>query len=1229
MLFCNQSAIALIQTERVNGEMLESIDNQIFGGASIGESSERRKLIIKTLLIMKFSAVIILATTFQAAAIGGFAQRVTLNFKDAPLEKVFKEIEKQAKYVFLYNTWQVQNSKPVTIDANDVTIEQALKLCLKDQHLAYTIVDNHLVVIREKKSALEKTFEMPTAQQVRAFQPINIRGRITDEKNMPIVGANVIEKGTTNGTSTNEKGDFVLNNVAENGTLIITSVGYQSDEIQINGQTEIATRLKVSITEMGAVIVNTGYQKLDPGKSTGSYEVVTEKDFHRRVGSDVLSRLQGVTTSLYFDTRKMNPNQTNINRQDINIRGLSTITESIKAPLIVVNNFPYEGDINNLNPNDIESVTILKDAGAAAIWGPRAGNGVIVITTKQGRYNQPLTIALNSNVNIIPKPDLFYYPQMTTSSFIDVESFLFDKGFFNGALASKRYTAVSPVIEILNKKKNGIITPEQATAELNSLRNVDVRNNFANHIYQTSLNQQYSLNLSGGGEKFKYFFSGGFDKGRHNLVANGNQRVTLRSDNTFMPTRNLELQLGIGFANSSSSDNSLGDYGGLNYRYGAGARNLYPYAEFAHANGNALPIMHDYRPGFIDTAGSGKLLNWEFRPLDEINKANNRSRLQDLLFNASAKYQFTNFLSGQINYQYENSKAHRRTLYSAETYYARNLINLFSQINGNKVTYIVPKGGIVNENYSELKSQAIRGQINFNKVFRLKHQVTALVGGEISQDIFETAVHTQYGFNPNNYLSTNVDFVNTYPQYIAAMGNAKIPGGGGFSKLLNRLVNYYGNASYTYDTRYSFSFSAKKSASNLFGVDVNNKWKPLWSMGGAWIVSNESFYKVKTLPYLRIRVTYGYQGNVNNAYTPLTIIQYNGIDPLINQQFAVVKTPADPSLSWETIKQINGGLDFRAFSNRLSGTIEVYKKLSHNLIFASQVDPTTGMGSVVKNSASIVGKGIDISLNSINVNGVFKWATGILFSYVNNKVTDYNRDDVYTAATITSGSYASIRPFKDHSPYFIYSLPFAGLDPATGDPLGYKGKEISKDYRGIMRQLYDTAKLIHHGSAIPVYFGFVNNTFEYKGVSLSVGISYKLGYYFRKETIRYYSLYNSSQTHPDFEKRWQKPGDEATTNIPSMIYPLTRTERDDFFAASSVNVLKADNIRLQDIRIAYTIEKVNFKKLPWRSVQFYCYMNNIGMIWRANDQKLDPDYNTGNGVFPPIRTIAFGLNATF
>lgn len=1179
--------------------------------------------------VLKITVFIIFAACLQVSAKGFGQGNITLSLKNVSLQQAIKEIEKASSYGFIYSYKEFPVTKKIDLNVTNATINEVLDTILKGLPLTYSIVDK-TVVLKPKNTITDNEVSI---QFQNSSPPVDIKGKIVNEKNEPVIGASVRIKGTKTGTSTNERGEFTLRGVSEDAILLVTAVNIETIEFRLNGSTEVNLVAKTRVRENEAITVigNTGYQVVKPNEVTGSVQVIDNKALNQRVSTDILSRLEGVASSVFFDKRNQSANSSTVIPSNIIIRGLSTITNtpvSIRTPLIILNNFPYDGDINNINPNDVESITILKDAAAASIWGARAGNGVIVISTKQGKYNQQTHLSITANVNFIEKPDLFSYPKMSTSDFIDVESFLFSKGFYNGSLNNTvARPALSPVVEILAKRRAGTISASDSARQIDALRNLDVRNDFEKYIYRLGVNQQYFLNLNGGSQKIKYSLSGGFDNNLSNLVGNKTQRATLRFDNSLALVKNLDVDLGFGYTNSESTNNSLGDYGSANYNYRSG-QNLFPYAQFADAEGNSIIQPHDYRIGYVDTAGAGKLLDWHYSPLDELKNADNTSKLQDVLFNIRGNYKFSACLSASVNYQYERSNGYTKNYYSPQTYYTRNLINLFTQLSGNAIFYAVPPGGILTELYSNLTSQSERAQINWDKNWNDKHQIIAVGGEEIRGINSNSTGRRVYGYDPDRLTTTNVDYVNTYPQY-GGRGNALIPNFDGYTKTLNRFVSFFGNAAYTYDKRYTLSASARKDASNLFGVDINNKWKPFWSLGSAWTISNEKFYSLKAIQYLRLRATYGYQGNVNNTISPLTIIQISSANnSLINQPLASISNPADPSLSWETIAQFNIGLDFATLKNRLSGTLEVYNKKSNNLIFGAQIDPTSGLGSVSKNSASLVGNGVDITINSVNINAAFKWQTSLLYSHVTDKVTNYFIDDSKRIIGGLAGTGLSILPVKGRSPYGMYSYPFAGLDPTTGDPLGFMNGKTSKDYAAFLNQTLDTAHLIYNGSALPTTFGFLNNTFSYKSISLIVSLSYRFGYYFRKSTINYASLYASGASNADFAKRWIKPGDEVFTTVPSMIYP-GNPQRDGFYANSTATVFKGDNVRLDFVRLSYIFDKAVLKKTPIQSIQVFGYASNLGILWRANKERLDPDYDVLSSVFPPPKTVAVGLKIDF
>jgi TonB-linked SusC/RagA family outer membrane protein len=1176
----------------------------------------------KMLRIMKLIIILLTVAALQVSA-KGHSQGITLSLKDVSLKTAFVQIRKAApNFDFFYDESWLKDANKVSIDVKNASLNEVLEQCFKDQPFTFSIAGsiitvhpkNNLTIAADKNSLLNFT----------------IKGVIINEANEPVEGASVKVKNTDKGTSTNEKGEFTIEDVNENSVLEISHITYETQEIKVNKRTEINISLKAKVGKLVDVVINTGYQKIPKERSPGSFGFINNEQINRKAGTDILSRMEGAAVGVLFDRRQLAANQSAIGLNNILIRGLSTMTESIRGPLVVVDNFPYNGDINNINPNDVENITILKDAAAASIYGSKAGNGVIVITTKHGQFNQPFKLYLNNNIQIFDKPNLFKYPKMSSSDFIDFETFLFGNNFYDGDLTNPRFPALSPVVEILNKRLLNQLSSSDSAAQIQNLRNSDLRNDFEKYIYKTSINNQYALSLSGGGSILKYSISGGYDRTSSNLVGNEGRRITLRSNNTLMPVKNLEIGIGLAYANSLTHNNSLGDIGASNYSYRN--RTLFPYAQFADFNGNHLAVDKDYRAGYTDTAGNGKLLDWKFRPLDELKNNDNSNKLEDLVLNINASYKLTSFLTLNVQYEYEHTTGSAKNFHSDQTYFTRNLINLFSQIQGPDITYMIPQGGIMDLNYSELTAHQARTLLNFTHSWKTKHRIYGFVGGEIRETKDNKNIQRLYGFDANTYSNSNVDYISRFPQY-GNRGTSIIPSRSGIGLLTDHIVSVYGNGAYTYADKYTFSASVRKDAANLFGVSANNRWKPFWTVGGSWDIFKESYYKSKLFPELRLRATYGYQGNVNNSLSPYTILGYlSASNNIFNIPSAGIVSPANPELSWESINQLNLGLDFTVGS-RVGGSIDVFKKKSNNLIWDAPIDPTTGRASVKSNSASMIGKGIEAKISSTNIKGWFEWRSELGFSHIINTVTNYAAADVldklFTGSSLISSG-LTILGFRKSSPYAIYSYNFAGLDPSTGDPLGYLGKSVSKDYTAIFDQFFsDTANIKYHGSAIPTTYGFFNNIFRYKGFSLLVNINYSFGYYFRKSTISYYDLINAGAQHPDYPKRWKAAGDEQRTTVPSLIYPLSDSKRDDFYANSSANVLKGDNIRLKNIRVSYDLNTSSKKNFPVKNIQMYGNIENLGIIWRANKEGLDPDYDVINNAYPVPKVFTAGFNIEF
>ncbi|MEO9020993.1 MAG: SusC/RagA family TonB-linked outer membrane protein [Ginsengibacter sp.] len=1018
-------------------------------------------------------------------------------------------------------------------------------------------------------------------------------------------------------TKADENGSFSINLAHLPDTLMVSYIGYKTHKVIISAPVSgITITLEPLSSALQPVLVNTGYQKMNPNEVNGAVTVIDNKTLNQQTGTNILDRLKNVTSGVSFNDGYGNGNVQN--KTNISVRGLSTINGPLD-PLIVLDNFIYEGDIKNINPNDIESITVLKDAAAASIWGARAGNGVIVITTKKGKFNQKVRVEFSSSFISTEKPDIMSVPDMSSTDYIDMEQFLFNKGYFNSTIR-RVYRPLPPAVEVFLQRRNGLISVSDSIQQIDALKDINTREQYSKYFYQPAFTQQYALNLAGGTQNLAWLVSGTFNKNNDNLDATY-EKMNFRFSNTYRPTRNLQLNVDVYYTasksiNGKSNFNNVSSIGG---RYVS-------YLQFADANGNALPVENNYNSYYIDTAGAGKLLDWNYYPLEDYKHNKSTSHIDEIIANVGANYQILKSLG--LSVQYQNQQQRTNSEYNAdiESYNTRNLINLYSQLDRSTgiVNYIVPLGGILTLNDVALKSQNLRGQINFSQKWG-NHAITAIAGAEIREVVNSGNWAKYYGYNEDPLSYANIDLVNRYPTFVTGISTT-IPGGASLSTTTNRFVSVYSNFSYVFKQRYSLSGSTRKDGSNIFGVNTNDKWKPLWSAGLGWDMSKESFYHISWLPYLKLRVSYGFSGNVDLSKSALPVANY-GNDFITNLPDAVISTINNPDLKWEQSRQVNFGLNFHGKNNRISGSVDYYRKKGSDLYAQTPYDYTTWgrQNTIIKNVADMKGSGVDVILNTRNIDRIFKWQTSILYNYNVSKTTAYFNDASSNLTSLFSPG-RSINPVIGKPLYAIAAYKWAGLD-SDGNPQGLLDGKPSTDYIAIYNEAINNGlkegNVIFIGSAIPTSFGSVINTFSWKQFELAVNISYELGYYFAKPSLSYSSLISQGRGNSDYENRWQKPGDELTTNVPSFIYPVD-SQRDGFYNTSEINVLKGDNFRLQYITFSYSFPQR--KKNPFDQLRFFFNAANLGILWRANKQNIDPDYPAA---IPPATSYSFGMNLNF
>lgn len=1210
---------------------------------------------------MKLTTFIFILSLVQVSA-ATFAQRVTLRQHGVRIEKVIREVIKQTGYDVAISDRQFNLSRKIDVDFQEASIHEVMDAIVNGSNLTYEILDRS-IRIKEKKISL--------ADKVSRFflqDSLNYKGTVFDETGKPLPGATVRVKGSSKGAVATELGNFVIYGPAK-GIIVVSYLGYVTREINVisaDANRVIKITLSSVATGLGEVnIVSTGYQDLPKERATGSFELISKEQLQHSTDPNLLKRLEGITTSFDFrnDVRSVNSsigiapsplanltirgkntlNPINIGNPGDPVRGNIGLNLS-GQPLVVIDGIASAYSIDQINPNDVENITILKDAAAASIWGSRAANGVIVIKTKKGNYKSPLQVSFNSNVTITDKLDLFYHKIMSTSEYIDAQIFLYNKkydpnnpnAFLGDPSITTAQTAISPVADIMNQQKRGQITAVQAKAQLDALRDNDIRNDYTKYMLRDAITQSYSLALSGGAKITAWRLSGGYDKSLNNTINSGSDRTNINYGISIKPLPKLEVQVNFVYSQTNTNNQStidplsVGNYNSI----------FYPYTKLADNQGNPLAIPKTYTPQFINlltTTYGNKILGYQYKPLEDINDGYYKTKTQNININLAATYQIIPSLSANITFNENLGYNKSSDLKTLDSWYTRDLINRYT--NPNTLNKNIPSGAQYSPTTTETNNKTLRGLLNFNKTWNQKHNLTAIAGMDINDNYGILKTHGYYGYDSSTLqFASNIDYSSMLQLLFAdpytGIGFARIPSKDVIQDTKIRTISYFNNIAYTFDKRYTLSASLRRDKSSLFSIGGNESGTPFYSIGGSWAISNEKFFQLSWLPYLKLRATYGYNGNVNPAIASaplLTFTPANRVTAGNLLEYSFANNPTNSELRPEKTGVFNLGIDFGFKNSRLSGSIEYYTKTTKDLLTNNRVDPSTGFNILTSNAGNLHGRGLDFTINSLNLqSGQFRWNSNLLFSYNRIKVAS-----IYSPIPPNAGSVINtvgIRP-SGYDLAGIFAFKWAGLDPNTGDPRSYLNGQIvsisntsAGDITANAMSVAPVNTLHYFGSGTPVYFGSLRNTFSYGSFSLSANIQYKLGYWFRRppsdEVFYSFLVSNNTVQGAEYANRWQKPGDEKFTNVPSFTYPVASNNRDLIYQLSDINVLKGDHVRLQEINFSYTFQK---KIWALKNLRIYSNISNVGIIWRANKLGLDPDTFD----YPIPRTYSFGISTNF
>lgn len=1131
-----------------------------------------------------------------------YSQQVRFKESIVSIRTAFKEAEAQKNIHYIIQSGNHYLDSLIKMPGKKIRIDVLLSAIEKKYPLTFT-VENNTILMEEKASPSIKT-------EKTTLRPSIFTGIVENENGEPLEGANVQLKGSILPPLQSDRhGLFEWKNDRPAPILHI-SYGKMDTSIQVPaGASFLRVRLKTKVLE--EVVVKkrytNGYQPIYKENAVASVTRIDQELIERKVSPAIGDRIENMASGILLPHGGQTADGSTI-QDPLLIRGRSTLFANA-APLYVVDNFPYDGNIININSNDVESISILKDAAATSIWGARAGNGVIVIVTKKARSALP-KLVYNTSISLQQRPNLFNIRSISSPDFLDFENFLFTQHYYDGVLSDpNNYTPVTPGVGIYYAEQQGQLSQTAGDAQLAALRKQDVRNDMRQYLYRTSMNQEHSIQLSGSTPVTRYYLSAGWDHDISGLVASQFDRITLRSANNFQAGRNLQLEAGVNFTETTSRN---GDNIQFAYHSPLLDRSLYPYAGFSDPQHRPLAINLDYNADYLQQTSALGFPNWEFKPLNELSAEVNKTRVLDYLLTSGIQYKILPSLALELRYQFEDQVTEKKDLHSDSSYYTRDQVNGLIQVDPttNALYYPLPMGDILDLTNLETTSHQGRLQLNYTHQWGAKHTLDAIGGYEIRSLQTTSNTNRYYGYDPtNSSINTSINYGGSYLQYLTytnrAIVNPQV-----INQLTDHFISYYANAGYSYQRRYNIYGSIRKDEANLFGVATNEKGVPLWSAGLAWQINKENWYLLKGLPFLKLRATYGASGNIArlaSASTAASGFPGGGVSGS-SYPMLIIQSPPNKNLRWEQVRQLNIGIDFATSDSLLTGTIEWYQKRARDLLVPVNADPTLGLvqtpgiaGNFYTNMGGVNGKGIDLQLSAHYFTHRFKWIADFLFSYSASKVQQYQNPaglgNLYLNQTV-------INPVHDKPIYSLYSFNTAGLDGQTGSPI-VNGKN-NLDYNAVYNNT-PLDSMQFHGPAQPVYFGSLRNSFSLGPLSFSFMLSYQMGHYYRQPSISYIDLALHWRGNSDFTKRWQHPGDEKRTNVPSLLYPID-PERDAVYLNSSSLVKRSDEIRWEDITIGYDLDKEKCKRLPFQHIRIYGTMTGVGLLWTANKDGIDPYY---------------------
>ena len=1144
----------------------------------------------KLWLAMKFSFLILFCLSMQSF-INLNAQKVTVKMNNVSLEEVIWSLRDQTKFVFLYSNADVAPYQGLKVSLKNESVEVILKEILKNTDLEYSVTDDAIVISKKNTSPAGKS---AVAQQ----KMRTVRGSVVDKNKEPLPGVTIMVKGTSLGIATDIDGKFSLEVPDKPGLVLTFSfVGMRPQEIAVGNRTDLQVVMEDMAETMDEVMV-VAYGTVKKESFTGSASMVKGDQIMKEASPISPEKaLQGYVAGVRVTQTDGPPGA----KATVQIRGIGSINGNLE-PLYVVDGVPVvSGDASQvmssnvmtaLNPDDIESMTVLKDAAATSLYGSRAANGVVIITTKQGRPGKTVFNAdYEHGWTTTAMPHELYGLYMTGREYTEYaleglkNRYLYDREALPG---QKNYRAGNTGLadeamryayENLHGKAK-VIHPDDPLDGSFDYKKADPKKylshprntDWADVLFSAGKEDRFNFSARGGNEQLKFFSSFGYMRQVGLLPSSKFQRVTGKINVENKVNEHIRFSINETLAQTDQSGTSSGNY----YSNPIwGVKNTNPTAPVY------LPDGEYYRyPGFVT-----KIPNYVKNVKEQVRKSSNFRSMTT----ASLTLSFTDWLTFRTVNGIDYMHLTESSFSGIDSHDGRN------------------EKGNVTEYLTKIYDLTTSNTLEFKKSFG-KHNLVALGGYEAKK-----YKNKYFGADGTGFISDK----------FLELDNAANASGIGGASSDDRLVSWLFKADYVYDNKYYLSGSVRWDGSSRLAE--NERWGNFFAASAAWTLSQEDFMKpVHWVDNLRLKLSFGTTGNLpGNYYGSQSLFslsnKYNG-NPVY-----FLQTLGNPKLTWEHSYTWNAGMDFRLFDSRLSGSLEYYNKMTDDLLNDASISINTGFSSILVNEGRLRNSGVELTLSSRNVVGEgFNWNTDFNISWMRAKVEQL-RDDVISSTQI-------FREGEDL--YSFYVREWAGVDQETGEPLWYKniygpdGKTPVQDGSTTHKVAESNRKVIC--KAYPDFYGGMTNRFSYKGIELSFLMTFTLGgnMFHNLDRLsadgRYIGTYNPTKNAA--EGVWKKPGDKASKPMIIFNNPYQTQEYSSRYLHST------DHLRIKNISLSYNLPKRWMNKMHISHAKIYFNATDVLTFYKYNYVNPEVSYtgNTNQGSrYPAIKTYRLGINVQF